>query len=228
MEVSLAILGLCAFLFFGNSETKAHINERQLMESKAKTAQPALTPKEFDGVSSSISMGDVPSLNVENLAIDSEKEYRTLLKFITSRYRHVSQRDAELISSYLVSYGKKHNIDPKFAAAVIARESSFNRKAVSKTGAKGLGQIKDFNHKALKIQDPFDIKQNVNGTISYLKKMIGRWRSNSKKVNLALASYYKGPNAIRRLNGQLDDETTRYVNDILAYYQEIKSLRNRF
>lgn len=223
MEISIVLLGLCVFLFLGNSETKAHIEERQESESKI-TVNKSINP--LKGTAAIVSPKS--SIDVEDVRIDSEKEYQTILKFITSRYKRVSFHDAEQISNYLVSYGKEHNIDPKFAAAVIARESSFNRKAISKTGAKGLGQIKDFNHKALDIKDPYDIKQNVKGTTSYLKKMMGTWKTNSQKVNLALASYYKGPNAIKRLNGKLDHETERYVDDILAYYKEIQDLRDRF
>ena len=103
----------------------------------------------------------------------------------------------EKIAKYLVEYGRKNNVDPKLAAAVIARESSFNKRAVSRTGAKGLGQIKDFNFKSLNIRDPFDIRQNVSGTVSYLKHLVGRWKGDSRKTSLTLASYFEGPNAIK-------------------------------
>ncbi|MFT5171347.1 MAG: soluble lytic murein transglycosylase-like protein, partial [Candidatus Marinamargulisbacteria bacterium] len=111
------------------------------------------------------------------------------------------------------------------AAAVIARESAFNKNAISSTGAKGLGQIKNFNFKSLKINDPYDIKQNVSGTTSYLKRMLSKWKDQSNNVSLALASYYKGYTNVKKGGGKLDKKTSGYVNDILDYYKDLEDLR---
>ena len=58
---------------------------------------------------------------------DPQGDYQTILGFITDRYKTISREDAETIANYLVDYGKEHGVDPKFAAAVIARESAFNK-----------------------------------------------------------------------------------------------------
>ena len=171
----------------------------------------------------SLSEGAEVALN--GRALQDDKEYRSIFTYIRRNFKKVSTREAEQIAKYLVDYGKKHNIDPKFAAAVIARESGFNRKAVSRTGAKGLGQIKSFNFKSLKIRDPFDIGQNISGTTAYLSRLVGRWKNHSKKAALTLASYYKGPNAIKRAEGKYDSETGKYVQDILKNYEKIKAIR---
>jgi soluble lytic murein transglycosylase-like protein len=177
--------------------------------------------------------------SVQKKTNNSEAEFATIYKYIQSRYKSIKKEDAKQISSYLVEYGDKNNMDPKFAAAVIARESSFNKKAVSKTGAKGLGQIKDFNYKSLEINDPFNIRDNVKGTTRYLKEMLSNWEkknnlkkdgkakaiSQDEKVMLALASYYKGFSAVKKENGQLDKQTNGYVKDILKYYDELITLR---
>ncbi|RAP39210.1 hypothetical protein DID80_00160 [Candidatus Marinamargulisbacteria bacterium SCGC AAA071-K20] len=177
--------------------------------------------------------------SVQKNVKDPNAEFATIYKYIQSRYKAIKKEDAKQISSYLVEYGEKHDIDPKFAAAVIARESSFNKKAVSKTGAKGLGQIKEFNYKSLEINDPFNIKDNVKGTTKYLKEMLSNWEKKNKvkkdgkeknisqddKVKLALASYYKGFTAVKREGGKLDKKTNGYVKDILKYYDELVTLR---
>ena len=170
-----------------------------------------------------------------------ESDQDTIFSYITSKYKKVSVEDAKKIAKNLVDYGKKYNLDPKFAAAVIARESGFKKDAVSVTGAKGLGQIKDFNYKDLKIKDPFNINQNVDGTIQYLKKMIKKWNENEDSIvvekaggnkdvekkpvakedhlKLALASYYKGFTAVKKTG--VDPKTKQYVEDILSYYNDI-------
>jgi soluble lytic murein transglycosylase-like protein len=181
--------------------------------------------------------------SVESDTLDATLEYKTILTYIKSKYKRIKDEDAQKISQYLVDYGKKHKVDPKFAAAVIARESSFNKEAVSVTGAKGLGQIKDFNFPSLKISNPFDIRENVSGTTQYLKEMLGNWenrmkkaqmdpgigkkvpQSESEKIKLALASYYKGFTAVNR--DGLDPKTNGYVSDIIEKYNELVSLREK-
>ena len=182
-------------------------------------------------VSSSSSKQSISKQRVtpKDVALDrrfnSQQEYQTIYKYIRTKYKNISQQDAQKISKYLVKYGKENNVDPKFAAAVIARESAFNKKAVSKTGAKGLGQIKDFNFKSLNIEDPYDIQQNVSGTVGYLKHLMGRWRGHSQAASLTLASYYEGPNAIKSKGGRLEGNTKHYVNDILKKYEDLKQTR---
>lgn len=153
------------------------------------------------------------------------KEQETLYQYIKSHHKQVSDDDAKTIAQYIVELSKEEKIDPKFVAAVMARESSFNKTAVSSTGAKGLGQIKDFNFKSLDIEDPYDIKQNSGGTVKYLKQMLNSWKGKSNQLALALASYYKGVNNIKRNAEQYDQETDNYVNDILKNYDKITDFK---
>ncbi len=170
-----------------------------------------------------------------------ESDRNTIYSYIRKKYKKISGDDAKEIADNLVDYGKKYNVDPKFAAAVIARESAFKKDAVSVTGAKGLGQIKDFNYKDLKITDPFNINQNIDGTVHYLKKMIKKWHNNKDDIainkkaagdsterkpvakedhlKLALASYFKGFTAVKETG--VDPKTKKYVDDILRYYHDI-------
>lgn len=168
--------------------------------------------------------------------------------YITSTFKRVTKDDAKLIAEKLVAYGKKNNIDPKFAAAVIAKESAFKKEAISSSGAKGLGQIKAVNYQSLKIEDPFNIEQNINGTTQYLRQMIKKWKAmpesaktyrpepqtpsskdNKKKkyddVSLGLASYFKGFTAVKRTG--VDTVTQTYIDDIMSYYQDILKQRKK-
>jgi soluble lytic murein transglycosylase-like protein len=161
----------------------------------------------------------------ESTPDEARKDYKTILSFIKNKYKKIKLEDARLIADRLVQYGKEHGLDPKFAAALIARESAFNKEAISSTGAKGLGQIKDFNFKSLKIKNPHDINQNVSGTTSYMKQMLSRWKGKSDKVSLALASYYKGYTAVKNTEGEMDSPTKGYVKDILKNYHDLLDLR---
>lgn len=154
-------------------------------------------------------------------------EYRAILDYIQNTYQATEPEDAKVIARYLVDYGKEHNVDPKLAAALIARESGFNKRAISTTGARGLGQIKGFNFPSLGIEDPYDIQQNVRGTVSYLNKMLDVWKDKQENVQLALASYYKGHNAIKKDNEKLDSKTDSYVKDILSNYNSISKIKDK-
>ncbi|MFC1617205.1 lytic transglycosylase domain-containing protein [Candidatus Margulisiibacteriota bacterium] len=161
-------------------------------------------------------------------AIEDDLDYKTIHKYIRSTFKKVPAEDARLIAKHLVEMGKEKQLDPKFVAAVMARESGFNKKAVSRTGAKGLGQIKDFNYKSLKIKDPFSIKQNANGTVSYLKRMLSKWKGKDNDKHLALASYFKGYGAVSKDGGKFDRATKGYVDGIMKYYEKIKKIRTEY
>ena len=184
-----------------------------------KTSEPVQAPVVLE------SFDDTPAIDIENVDIHDHVDYQVIYSFITQRYTRISTGDADLIAKNLVIYGKENKIDPKFGAALMARESAFNRGAISSTGAKGLGQIKDFNFKSLNIDDPYDIQQNTRGTLSYVKSMLNGWKSESKKASLALASYFKGYTAVTR-NGKLVDSTTKnYVKDIFATYDRLLQMK---
>lgn len=188
---------------------------------------------------------DDPLVKVEKPSED-DVDYQAILAYIKTKFKSIEDKDAEDISYHLVDYGKQYDVDPKFAAAVIARESAFNKNAISSTGAKGLGQIKDFNYPSLSISDPYTISENVRGTTKYLKEMLNNWQktkekhqqkitapeeksykeiNQSDKVKLALASYYKGFTAVKNEKGELDTKTKGYVGDILSFYDEISLIR---
>jgi membrane-bound lytic murein transglycosylase MltF len=211
----------------GRKQSTRNTKEEELMVDFDKENQPSINQ---------------PSIN-QDVSQNEELEFKTILAYIQTEYPKITQEDAKKIAEYLVQYGKEHNVDPKFAAALIARESAFNKEAVSVTGAKGLGQIKDFNFKDLNIGNPFDIKQNISGTTKYLKEMLGNWdmrmkepkkhisegkkvpQTESEKIKLALASYYKGFSAVNKEG--MDPKTSGYVNDILKKYSELITLKEK-
>lgn len=166
-------------------------------------------------------------LEVETPSINEDLDTKTIYKYITTSYKKIPTSDAKSISQYLVEYGKQHQVDPKFTAALISRESGFNRQAISSAGAKGLGQIKEMNYPSLNITDPYDIKENVSGTTAYVKQMLKNWKDKTAKVSLALASYYKGFTGVKNTPGLLDEDSTRYVKGILDSYQKILDVQKK-
>lgn len=187
------------------------------------------TPKDVrdsaPSVSQSTQSSTSPTLRKSNDYGESlqqfEADFDVIYTYITDRYTTVEYEEARRIAQAIVDYSRTYSVDPKLIAALIARESGFNRYAVSATSARGLGQIKDFNYEALGITDPFDIRQNVSGTVAYFTQMRKNWAGHAEVNTMALASYYQGYSSVRA-SRRLARKTRAYVRDILREYTYLK------
>ena len=83
-----------------------------------------------------------------------------------------------------------------FFRANIAVESAFNPQARSRVGAIGLGQLMPETAEVLGV-DPFDPRQNLQGSARYLLTQMERFES----PELALAAYNAGPLAVVKYSG---------------------------
>jgi len=111
---------------------------------------------------------------------------------------------------------QRHNIDPALVKAVIKAESDFNPYAVSKKGARGLMQLMPKTMKDLKVHDPFHPRENINGGVRFLKRLLKRFNNN---ITLTLAAYNAGPEIVKRYdNIPPYQETQLYVKKVLNYF----------
>jgi len=161
---------------------------------------------------------DIPSPSYS--AVAYQDVLSDIRDFIVSYAPKVVKEEARIIAGNIVRFSQQHDVNPKLVAALIARESRFNRYAVSSSNAQGLGQLLPSTAATLEVDDPFNIEQNVRGTTRYFKSMLDRWEGKSQQVPLALASYKDGYNAVKR-NGGYSNHTQRYINDIIDIYWSI-------
>jgi len=140
---------------------------------------------------------------------------RQAIKNYIARYRNDFESNS--IADSIMKHSQTYDMNPKLVAALIARESKFNPRALSSSGAAGLGQLLPSTAKGLDITDAYDIDQNARGTVRYIKSLISRFKGD---VSSGIAAYLEGPNAVAKQGG-FSSHSKSYVEDILNIYQKI-------
>jgi soluble lytic murein transglycosylase-like protein len=118
---------------------------------------------------------------------------------------------AEAIDRHAVA----RDLEPRLVQALVQVESGYNRNARSNKGAIGLMQLMPGTASDLAVSDPWDPEQNLRGGTSYLRQMLDRFGG----LELALAAYNAGPEAVAKYGGVPPYEETReYVRRILRLF----------
>lgn len=118
---------------------------------------------------------------------------------------------------------ERFNLKSSLIKAVIKAESSFDHKAVSKKGAKGLMQLMPKTANDMKVADPYNPEENIFGGAKYLSSLMERFKNN---IEHALAAYNAGPEKVEQYNGIPPySETKEFVKRALSYLKEYESTK---
>ncbi|MFC1517183.1 lytic transglycosylase domain-containing protein [Candidatus Margulisiibacteriota bacterium] len=142
---------------------------------------------------------------------------RSFIKRFKTEY---PDHQVETLANTIIKHSKIYDIDPKLMAALIARESSFDIRAKSSTGALGLGQIKPFNFSWLGISNPYDPEQNIKGVAIMMRDLLNKWEGHTLQIELSLASYKEGYNAVKKRK-TYNNDTKIYIEDIKEYRKNL-------
>jgi hypothetical protein len=113
---------------------------------------------------------------------------------------------------HIEAAAEMHSLSPALVKAVIAVESEFDQWAVSSKGAQGLMQLMPFTARRFGVSDSFDARQNIFAGAQYLRILLDLFQGD---MDLALAGYNAGENAVRRYGGIPPyRETQRYVQKV--------------
>jgi soluble lytic murein transglycosylase-like protein len=119
-----------------------------------------------------------------------------------------------------------YGLNPALVASVIAEESNFNSRAISKKSARGLMQLLPETAAQMAVQNVFDPAQNINGGTRYLRKLLDRYGQN---LTLALAAYNAGPKRVDLYRGIPPlAETRSYVSRVIDRLQKRPDLLKDF
>ncbi len=109
---------------------------------------------------------------------------------------------------------RQYQVSADLVRAVIAVESEFDQWAVSSKGARGLMQLMPATARRFGVSDAFDARANIQAGTRYLRLLLDQFAGD---VELALAAYNAGENAVARYGGVPPFKETRgYVAKIQA------------
>ncbi|MBW2452318.1 MAG: lytic transglycosylase domain-containing protein [Deltaproteobacteria bacterium] len=119
-------------------------------------------------------------------------------------------------SDLIIRYAGQFNLDEALIKAVIKVESNYQPHVVSNKGAQGLMQLIPDTARDLNVIDPFDPSENIRGGTWYLRQMLDTFNGD---LDLALAAYNAGPNAVKRYGGIPPyTETIEYIQRVKHYF----------
>jgi soluble lytic murein transglycosylase-like protein len=128
------------------------------------------------------------------------------------------QKRAAVYAPIIEKAAAKHGLSPQLVSAVIRVESCYDKRAVSRSGARGLMQLMPATARDLGVHDSFDAEQNIEGGVRYLARMLARF---DKDLRLGLAAYNAGPETVEAFQDVPPyPDTVSYVARILKLYHK--------
>jgi len=121
------------------------------------------------------------------------------------------------VAALIASTAREFSVAEALVKAVIAVESGFEPNARSPKGAMGLMQLMPETARRFGARDAFAAEDNVRAGTAYLRWLLDYF---SGDVQLALAAYNAGENAVERAGRRVPDipETRAYVPKVLSYW----------
>jgi soluble lytic murein transglycosylase-like protein len=117
---------------------------------------------------------------------------------------------------------KRYSVDVDLITSVIAAESNFDPKAISRRSARGLMQLLPSTATRLGVKNIFDPQENIDAGTHYLSDLLLLYKND---LALTLAAYNAGPERVQRYGRRVPPfaETISYVRRVKQTYDRRKS-----
>jgi len=150
----------------------------------------------------------------------------TYAGFIQKQNKRISEAKSYQIAQTVLEFSVYFGVDARLIMALLMAESNFNPNAVSRAGARGLGQLMPGTAAGLGVGNSFNIEQNLYGTAKLLRGHLENYTSKTgdsfRGLVLALAAYNAGSGAVRRHGGVPPyRETQNYVRKVVENYRRL-------
>jgi soluble lytic murein transglycosylase-like protein len=113
-------------------------------------------------------------------------------------------------------------VDADLITSVIAAESNFDAKAISRRNARGLMQLLPATATHFGVKNIFDPQENIEAGTHYLSDLLLLYKND---LALTLAAYNAGPERVQRYGQRVPPyaETISYVRRVKNTYSQRKS-----
>jgi soluble lytic murein transglycosylase-like protein len=130
------------------------------------------------------------------------------------------------LASRAIAEADAYALDARLVVALVAVESGWNPAAVSRAGARGLGQLMPATARDLGV-DAGDPGANLHASVRYLRALLDRYGGYPAqgRYERALSAYNAGPAAVDRY-GTIPPyaETQAYVRRVIALWRRLAGL----
>lgn len=120
------------------------------------------------------------------------------------------------LAADIYDIAEQENIDPDVAYGLVRTESTFNERAVSHVGARGLTQVMPRTARGIipgmSTDQLFDRKTNLRLGFRYLDQLLQKYRGN---MDLALTAYNRGPGTVDKVLKRGGDPDNGYAGKVL-------------
>jgi soluble lytic murein transglycosylase-like protein len=153
---------------------------------------------------------DVPAEQV--LAIEPEDVFTPV---------PVVEVSKEPFGDLISAAAKRYSVDADLITSVIAAESNFDPKAISRRNARGLMQLLPVTAASFGVKNIFEPAENIDAGTHYLRDLLVLYKND---LALTLAAYNAGPDRVQRY-GRVPPfaETITYVRRVKRTYAQRKS-----
>ena len=134
--------------------------------------------------------------------------------FLTSQ---VFASSTEEVKQNIIRQANSMGVDPAIVLSIAKTESGFRQEAKSSGGHIGVFQLSPHTAKTMGL-NPYNLDDNIKGGITYYKNMYNRFGS----MELAVAAYNSGPEAVKRCNNTIPAHSRRFVSRIMTDYKYYK------
>ena len=201
LTMTLACAGFAdaarAEYFVLRSGQRLHVSGYQLLEGKYRL--------QIEGGIAEMQAEDVVAIEPEEIFVSNppvaaaKGPFRDLIEAAASRY----------------------NVDAELIASVIAAESNFEPKAISRRNARGLMQLLPTTAARFGVHNIFDPAENIDAGTHYLSNLLVLYKND---LALTLAAYNAGPLRVQKY-GRVPPyaETQLYVRKVRSAYAKRKA-----
>lgn len=131
---------------------------------------------------------------------------------------HTFAYSVEDVKQNIIKQAKAMGVEPAIVLSIAKTESGFRQEAKGAGGHIGVFQLSHATAKNMGL-NPYNLDDNIKGGIIYYKNMYDRFGS----MELAVAAYNSGPEAIKRNNNNIPHHSRHFVNKIMSDYKAYKA-----